>query len=549
MNIDNPTVCVHLPPMIEAECTPLAFSETGYFSSLILDYLAEKPELKSLYHRFPSVNAFKEQIEEKSIFPDQNRKVLHEVLTDQYKDLEGEKVHENIRLLQQSNTFTITTGHQLNIFTGPLYFVYKILSVVNLVEKLKKEYPSQNFVPVYWMASEDHDFAEINHINMAGGRLSWPLEAKGATGRLSTTGMQQVVAQLEELLEPSDASEELLQVFKDAYCSEKSLAQATLQIVHKLFASYGLVVVDADHAALKHLAVDHFKADLFEHRAHKRCEQASAYLRENYTEQVHIREINLFYLKDDLRERIEKQEDKYVVLNTDIVFTHQQVLQELEEHPERFSPNVVLRPLYQEVILPNLSYTGGGGELAYWLQYKSLFEVSGIPFPILILRNSALLATAKQDEKAKKMGLQLVDLFGKLPDVKKKWVQQHAEVDTGLSAYERRIENIFNELEEVAHLTDKSMLGAVNAQRQKQLNGLQNLKKKLIRAEKRQHSDHMQRIEKLFYELFPNGSLQERHNNISIWYGRYGKQLITEIKNCFDPLDFRFSVITLSERG
>ena len=141
----------------------ISYQESGYFSSLINDYLNEKPELKALYHRFPNLENFKLQLEEKGKNFNGNdnfkREILVSILDKQYQSIvASETTVNNIKLLKNSNTFTVTTGHQLNLFTGPLYFLYKIVSTINLCKKLKVEFPKQNFVPIYWMATEDHDF-------------------------------------------------------------------------------------------------------------------------------------------------------------------------------------------------------------------------------------------------------------------------------------------------------------------------------------------------------------------------------------------------------
>ncbi len=149
--------------MSENDC--ITYQSSGYFSKLINDYLDKKPELDVLYNRFPSIENFGLQIEEKAkSFTPSNRKILFNALKEQYSKSEiSQQTDANIQLLLDNKTFTITTGHQLNLFTGPVYFIYKIISTINLCKKLKTEFPENNFVPVYWMASEDHDFEEINH--------------------------------------------------------------------------------------------------------------------------------------------------------------------------------------------------------------------------------------------------------------------------------------------------------------------------------------------------------------------------------------------------
>ncbi|MGB0176503.1 MAG: bacillithiol biosynthesis cysteine-adding enzyme BshC [Owenweeksia sp.] len=532
--------------MDEVQC--ISYRDTGYFSDLICDYLDQKPELAHLYHRFPAVENFREQIEERSGFPPELRKTLSTRLKAQYKNLQppeadDQKVLQNLGLLEDAQTFTITTGHQLNLFTGPLYFFYKIVSVINLCKELKREYPEYNFVPVYWMASEDHDFAEINHINIYGGRLSWEKEASGPVGRLVTDSIEPVIKRLEEITGPGNRAKEIIEVLRKAYLKHSNLADATRYLVHHFFAGEGLVIVDGDDAELKKAMLPYFKKELFDGVTLEEVSQTTAWLSDNYFEQVHARSVNLFYIKDGFRERIDRKDDVWGVLDTDIRWSKDELIRELEEHPERFSPNALLRPLYQEVILPNLAYIGGGGELAYWFQLKGLFDRLEVPFPMLVLRNSALIYTDRQNEKLQRMELSVKDLFQPLHKVKSQLAAASAPVDPELEPYQAKLEKMFDELEDVANLTDKSMLGAVNAQRQKQLNGLDNLRKKLIRAEKRRNSEKMERLEDIYLQLFPGESLQERHNNFISWYEEYGDQWLQKLLQDLDPLDFRFKLI------
>lgn len=532
--------------MDDVHCIP--FKETGYFSRLICDYLDQDQKIKPFYSNFSNLASFKSQLEEKSSFSMENREVLKSSLLDQYKRLaepnvKTDKSLKNIELLGKANTYTITTGHQLCLFTGPLYFIYKIVSAVNLCEKLKKAYPETNFVPIYWMASEDHDFAEINHINFEGGRINWNEEAAGPVGRLNTSNLKPILEDLIENLGLGENAEKLYKILEKAYLSHSNLADATRSLVHELFGNKGLVILDADDVHLKRLAIPYFHNDLVKHEPNEVVKATSTKLGDLYFNQIHPREINLFYIQDGLRERIEREGDKWMVLNTSIVFTKNELENELNSYPERFSPNVVLRPFYQELVLPNLAYIGGGGELAYWFQLKDMFDHFKVPFPILQLRNSVLGISSKQYKKLEKLGLKLELLFKPIHEIQNTFAKESAPIDPSMDKYRAQIEQIFKELEEVALLTDRSMLGAVNAQQHKQLKGLDNLKKKLLRAEKRKNSDFMERIADLHLELFPNSGLQERHDNFMEYYLEYGDQWIEKLYQQLDPLKLEFSVV------
>ena len=237
--------------MKEYDC--ISYQKSGFFSKLIVDYLDENENLKSLYHRSPKIENFKLQIEEKKRnFPKENRAILVSSLENQYQQIEtSEATKTNIQLLKDENTFTITTGHQLNLFTGPLYFLYKIVSVINLCKKLKKEYPENNFVPIYWMATEDHDFEEINHFNFKGKKISWKKDSSGPVGRLSTEGLESVFELFEKELGTGNNAAYLKNLFEKSYLEHAILADATRYLANELFKAYGLVIIDGDRSDLK----------------------------------------------------------------------------------------------------------------------------------------------------------------------------------------------------------------------------------------------------------------------------------------------------------
>jgi bacillithiol biosynthesis cysteine-adding enzyme BshC len=494
----------------------VTYQNSGYFSKLIIDYLDENPALKKLYNRFPTIENFQFQIEEKQQnFPFENRSVLVNSLKSQCQNITlSEATEKNINALNSEKTFTITTGHQLNLFTGPLYFLYKIVSVINLTKELKKTYPEYNFVPVYWMATEDHDFEEINYFNLKGNKIKWNRESNGPVGRLSTEGLNEVFDLFSKEIGIGNNANYLKELFKNAYLKHNNLADATRFLVNELFASEGLVIIDGDDKELKKLFIPYSKEELLKQTSFDEVNKTLPLLKE-YNIQVNPREINLFYILDNLRERITFENNFYSINNTELKFSESEILTELENYPERFSPNVVLRPLYQEVVLPNLCYIGGGGELAYWFELKSNFEANNITFPILSLRNSVLLVASKQDSKAEKLELTWQDLFLNSIDLKKKKTIELSNISIDFTTQKEHLKKQFENLYYIAEQTDKSFLGAVKAQETKQIKGLENLEKRLLKAEKRVHSEKLEQIITLQNELFPYNSLQERVINFS----------------------------------
>lgn len=524
----------------------ITYQNSGYFSKLIVDYLDQKAELKSLYNRFPTIENFQLQIEEKSKnFPIENREILAKALTNQYQNFEvSDTTSNNIELLKNSNTFTITTGHQLNLFTGPLYFLYKIVSVINLTKELKMAYPGNDFVPVYWMATEDHDFDEINYFNSKGKKIQWEKESNGPVGRLNTAGLEKVFEQFSTELGLGNNANYLRELFKKSYLEQENLADATRFLANELFKNEGLVIVDGDDLALKKLFIPYVKEELLHQTSFKKVNETLPLL-EKYNVQVNPREINLFYIQNDLRERIVFENGNYKINNTHLSFSESEILTELANNPKNFSPNVILRPLYQEVILPNLCYIGGGGELAYWLELKSNFEANEVTFPILLLRNSVLLATEKQHDKLDKLGLNWTDIFQKQADLINKKTKEYSNFTIDFSEQKAFLIKQFEDLYTIANQTDKTFLGAVKAQEIKQIKGLENLEKRLLKAEKRKHQEQLDQIKELQNSLFPNQSLQERSANFSTFYESYGDALIAVLLKELKPLEHEFTVITL----
>ncbi|MCM4154514.1 bacillithiol biosynthesis cysteine-adding enzyme BshC [Gramella sp. AN32] len=533
----------------------ISYSETNYFSPLILDYLDQKNELKQFYNRFPHLDNFSEQIAEKSKNYDHSiRKDLVLTLQKQYKHLEiSEKTRENIDLLKRDNTYTVITGHQLNLFTGPLYFLYKIVSTINLAEQLSEKYKEQNFVPVYWMATEDHDFEEINFFNLNGKKFNWANAEEKAgrapVGVLSTEGLEEVFKLFAAEIGAGKNAEYLKDLFRKGYLEHDNLTDATRFIANKLFGKYGLVILDAEDKNLKKHFSAQVKNELFEHVSLENSSKSIAKLEElGYSVQVNPREINLFYVTEDFRERIIAKEDKFYVNDTNISWIREDIESEVNNHPEKFSPNVMLRPLYQEVILPNLCYIGGGGELAYWLELKNYFEAENVCFPMLLLRNSALLQTEKQDEKRQKLNIDLKELFLQQHELINRKVRKISNINIDFGPQKEHLIEQFQAMYEIAEKTDPTFLNAVKAQEVKQLKGLDHLEKRLLKAQKRKLKDEVERIAKLQNDLFPHHSLQERQTNFSEFYLEYGEELISKLKEELDPLHSQFKVLTFGKK-
>jgi len=524
----------------------LPYSQTGYFSSLICDYLDRKEILKPFYHRTPDWEHFSAQAKEKSgSFNTAARTVLRDRVDAQCAGLELSKATQNnIKELESANTFTVTTGHQLNLFTGPLYFLYKIFTVINLAESLNKRYPEFKVVPVFWMATEDHDFEEINFFKFGHRKISWDGDSGGAVGRISTTAMDEVFNEAASFFGNNKRAETLKDMFQKAYLEHNTLAEATRYLVNRLFGRYGLVIVDGDDRELKKHFSPVVKQELLDQKAYQLIEKSTSQLEAaGYPKQVHPREINLFYLSEHGRHRIIRQGDDFYLNETNTVFTREEILQQLEQEPQRFSPNALLRPLYQEVVLPNLCYVGGGGELAYWFQLKECFKAFSVPFPVLLLRNSALIISKKEKDKLARMGRTIRELFNPTPALEELHTRDISGIEIDLEPQRLHLQKQFEDLYRIAEQTDPSFVGAVAAQEKKQLNGLDKLEKRLLKAQKRKLSDQLERLTSIQSDLFPNGSLQERHDNFSTYYLEYGAEMFERLQLDLQPLEQEFTVL------
>jgi bacillithiol biosynthesis cysteine-adding enzyme BshC len=506
------------------------FERTGSFAKIFLDYVNGDPKLAHTYAFKPSLQGFESAIAHRK-FPKKNREVLVEVLKEQYKDLDcALGVKSNIELLAGSNTFTVTTGHQLNIFTGPLFFVYKILTTINLTKELAKQYPDYNFVPIYWMASEDHDFAEINHVFVDGQKHTWETGQEGAVGRFNTDGLSEL----------ADAIGGRVNVFKEAYANSSTLADAVRSYATNLFQEYGLVVLDADDSRLKSLFKPVIKDDLLNHEAYQSVSKRSQQLIDNgYKPQINPREINLFYLQDGLRKRIVRSGDRFQVIDSEINFSQKEILELVESNPEFFSPNVILRPLYQETILPNLGYIGGPAELAYWLQLKELFDQFRVDFPVLMPRNFGLYLPKNTQRKIEKLQLSSEHLFQELDSLKQTYVHESLNGEMDLSMQKEEIKKAYLQVAKLASDVDNSLESYVNAEAQKAHKSLDNIVSKMVKAEKRKREDEMRKLTEINELIFPNGTLQERRENI---LSINNPEFIEEVAAITNPFDLKFNI-------
>lgn len=477
-----------------------------------------------------------------------HRNLLVEELRMQYDGLKmklNPAVSSNLELLSQENTFTVTTGHQLCLFTGPLYFIYKILSAIKLCRELKGKYPGFNFVPIYWMATEDHDFEEINHVFLKNKKFEFKPSNSigGACGDIATAGIDKLIQQIEmEIPEISISS--LWNDFKSAYQTSGNQKEAIFKLVNRLFEKYGLLIIDANSRSLKSAFADIIQKDIINQISYQRVSESIEQRKAvGLSSQIQPREINFFYLQKGFRERIVFEDDVFKVLNSDLAFTSAQLKAEIELHPERFSPNVITRPLYQEVILPNIAYVGGPAELNYWLQLKPVFEHYQVPYPLLVPRDSFFLLRNEHLEAFLNLGFKVGQIFQKkdklLAMLIDEILEEYPEVEHKLNA----IRKLFSELKSDAKIIDHGLEGALNAAEAKLVKIETKVKAKLKKSLKRKHQDRVNVLEKLFVDAFPDYVPQERRNNILEYSGYFTQDFFDTILENSSPLELKFKVI------
>ena len=524
----------------------MPYRQTGAFSKIVLDYIDQAAGLRPFFNHPPSLQGIRDAIEERKKFPF-DRAALVGALRKQYDALTlHDKEAEHLEKLASPNTFTVVTAHQCNLFTGPLYVIYKILHAIRLSAYLKESFAEYDFVPVFFMGSEDADFAELNHIYLEDQKLQWETDQEGAVGRMQVDAqLLKLISQLEGRLNVLPHGKSICALLQEAYRKGRSIQEASLHFLHEVFGSYGLLALMPDNPAFKKQLLPVFEAELLRQESSAIVEDTSARLGSaGYGTQAQPREINLFYLDEGTRERIERSgEDQWKVVNREVSFSKDELLAELRDHPERFSPNVILRGIYQETILPNIAFVGGGGEIAYWLQLKDLFAHHKVPYPVLVLRNSYLIADASSRERLAKLGLSAEDLFLGEDKLVERLALQAGGAALRLNGSLPDVEKLYEGFKKQAIAIDPTLEKHVDALRAQSLEKLMTLEKKMLRAEKRKFSDQRRQIRKLLEKLFPSGELQERHQNFLLFYAKWGRAFLDALLENAGAMEQEFCVL------
>jgi len=522
----------------------LPLAETHGFDRLLLDYVNGNEFLRNFYDfddSLAGINSRCENYRNERL----NRENLFQVIKNQYDSL-GISIPAPVKVSLdslQGKAYTITTGHQLNVFSGPLYVFYKIASTISLASRLSRELAPKHFIPVYWMATEDHDIAEISNLNVFGKKFEWSHSWKGIAGDMPLDGLSALTDEISANMRNGEFHAELIQLINDSYFTSKTLAEATRKWINALFGHHGLVIVDGNDKLLKSSFADVMKDELLHGTTSKLVQETIDKLKQHYHPQVNPREINLFYIGKGFRERIVSDENTYRINNTDLVFSKEEILKELENHPERFSPNVITRPLYQECVLPNVAYLGGPAEVAYWLELKNCFNQFEIPMPAVMLRSCALIIDHHTNSKLNKLGISYDEIFSPADDLIKDMLRKQEDDNDLIDATATSMEKEFARLEEKVAKVDPTLVPAIKAESSRTISSLKTIGEKIMRARKRKHETEVGQIVKLKQRLFPDGQFQERVESSIQYYQIWGRSFIDSLVDSFDPLNKQYNLL------
>ncbi len=525
------------------QITQINREETGVFSEQHVRLVHKQQDIEKFVQRLFSKEMFLHQMEAKRFdFIPEKRSVLVKALNNQYASITENQ--PDFDKLLASTTFTVTTGHQLTLMAGPMYFIVKILEVIKLANELNEIYPSNDFIPVFWMASEDHDFEEIQSTNIFNRQMSVDYEERGPVGRFSTEKLESF--KLEVLNFFGEDKQAEIEPLLNAY-SGSNLSDATRNLVHHLFGDQGLIIIDGDDLDLKQQFASTIKVELKTGASEIAVQKTNESLEaDGFKIQVHARPINLFYIEDGFRERIIRTENGFEA--GDKTWSESELMELVETDASHFSPNALLRPVYQETVLPNLAYIGGAGEISYWLQLKDVFDLYKVIYPLIQVRNSVLWIDKTSLKRMDKIDMDWKQVFKSIDVLKKEYVHEHSSDELDFSHLDELTSSLTMEMEARTMGVDSNMkqFAASEVTRlEKQMNGL---KSKLIKASKGQHDQAMKSIEVIKDRLFPNGGLQERSANFLTFCadGAIQSQL-TELYKALDPFSENLIVLIESD--
>lgn len=486
----------------------ISLDQTGLLSPLIKDYLFEPDKIKQLFS-FEAREEFVPNFIEQKKAQNVNRTELTKVLLQQFEKRKfSPATLSNIEALHNENTFSITCAHQPTLLFHPAFFFHKIASIISLANQFNEQFSHFHFVPVFWLGSEDHDFEELGNAVLSSKKIEWQTSQKGAVGRfLIDENFKQILAHF-KLAYPSLNIHGLCD---EALKHTSNFGEFTAFVVQAFFSEYGLVVLNQDDALLKKLFAPVIEDEVLHSRAEKVLQPTIEFLESNYKTQATVRPINFFYLGKNFRERIVRiDESNFEVLNQHIAFNQNDIQKEMKQNPQNFSPNVLFRPLFQETVLPNVAFVGGGAECSYWLQQKALFDYYQVAFPMVIHRTPVVVVPQNISRKAEKLQLKTAQIFKREDVFIKNFLAENFSDEISLAHASKNIEFIFEEIEQKIAAVDTTLTASVKAEKQKTLAAVAQLEGKALKALKRKSETVVEQLKSIYQCYFVDGKLQER---------------------------------------
>lgn len=512
----------------------------SFYKNPILMDLFKKDSNLSSFHNGTDLSHIDRDFFEKRDLNIENREVLYQVISSQYSKT-GLKIPENLKDIKNKGVFTITTGHQLCVFGGPQYFIHKIISVLKIVENLKLKFKDFDFIPLFWMASEDHDFQEISSINIFNKNLSVSKEDGMGVGKLNPEIFTPILESLKDLFKNDFRFKNLESIFSAAL-SQQNWANATRYWISKVFEKENLIVIDADDVKLKKLFLPIFKNELEDQFIYNSVENTNSKLRSlGYEPKINPRVLNLFFLEDEKRHRIIFEDNVFKI--GDINLNLKEILNLLNNSPEKFSPNVLMRPLYQELLLPNLVYVGGPSELVYWSQLKKSFDQVDINFPILILRDHFNWMSEKSYKQWKNLGFSDNDLAKKPDTLIKNYVLSSNNETLDFKIENELLEKLSQNLLAKANGIETTLEPSVNGTVKGMMSDLDKVKNKFLKALKNKEELKKNQLNKISSQLHVNNKLTERVDSFIPMYVKGEKDYIRTLKTYSKPENKSIKII------
>ena len=519
-------------------------------TKLFLDYIDNFEKLHRFYkYNYRNKEHVIEKFQKTVSTPNKFNDELSSIISEQYSSLNpSAKTKKNISLLKNKETLAVITGQQLSLLGGPLYTFYKIITAIKLANHLSERYDNYNFVPVFWLEGDDHDFEEVRSVNILNEsnelvKISYNDDVieedinRGSVGQIKfKAGINNFLSQLEHLLKTSEFKAKIIAHLKNYYQEGKTFKDSFRELLFSFFDPYGLIIFDPQDKKVKELLRPIFNKEIAEFRNHTQSlVNISAALEEGYHAQVKIRPINLFYNYDEGRYLIEPVESEFRLKGKRKKFTFEEIQGLIETEPEKFSPNVLLRPICQDYLFPTAFYVGGPSEIAYFAQVLPLYEFYNIDPAIIYPRSSATILEKTIKSILDKYDLGITSLFADPDKLKNQILSSisNQSLEEIFNASKVKIDLVFDELKEILFGIDRTMNDVVSKYRTKVLAYLDEINSKAFEAQKKRHEIALRQIDKAAINIFPNMNLQERELSFYHFANKYDLEFFKKI---FDEL-------------